>query len=203
MPPRATYRHGDLPDALCAEALRLVRASGAHAFSLRAAARAVGVDVAAVYRHYADKEALLRAVARVGFLALRDAMEGAPAASPAARDRLRAAGHAYVAFAVAEPELFRLMFGPFGAGSGVPLFGEGDGVAFSVLLDRLRALAAAGECARPIPDAATAAWSAVHGLATLIVDGPLPAEQASSRADVVMDVLLAGLRSPAGSVPAL
>jgi len=195
---RETYRHGDLPDALLAEALRLVREQGAHAFSLRAAARGVGVDVAAVYRHYRDKEALLRAVARVGFLALRDAMDAERGHATAPRDRLRAVGHAYVAFAVREPELFRLMFGPFGAGSTEPLFGEDPGVTFTVLVESLEALQATGECAWPAPEAATAAWSAVHGLATLLVDGPVPREQARARAEVVMDVLIAGLGAGRG-----
>lgn len=193
MATRETYHHGDLPDALLAAGLRLVREAGAHAFSLRQAAREVGVDVAAIYRHYRDKDALLRAVARVGFIELAAAMRASQATATGADPRLRAVGRAYVQFAVAEPELFRLMFGPLGAGGATPLFDEDPSVAFAPLEEGLAALAAEGRCARPPADAATAAWAAVHGLATLFVDGPLPAAEAASRTEVVFDIVLAGL----------
>lgn len=194
MTERASYHHGDLAQALRAEALRLVREHGVHGFSLRGTARGVGVDVAAVYRHYRDKEALLRAVARDGFVALARSMaaERTDATDPAAR--LRAVGRAYVAFAVREPELFRLLFGPYGAGSDAPVFEGGRSVAFEELTDALRALADAGACDRPVADAALAAWAAVHGLATLLVDGPLDDAAREHSVETVLDVVVAGLR---------
>jgi AcrR family transcriptional regulator len=203
MSSRDTYHHGDLAQSVRAEALRLVRAEGAHSFSLRAAARAVGVDVAAVYRHYRDKQALLRAVAQLGFLQLGAAMHAERAAATSAEQRFRGVGRAYVGFAVQEPELFRLMFGPWGAGGDAPVFDDGSSVAFEALLASLEDLRAAGACAPPLQDAATVAWSAVHGLATLLVDGPLAGEDAGPRMEVVFDVVLRGLAAPTrAEVPA-
>ena len=190
---RETYRHGDLPDALGAAALRLVRELGVEAFSLRQAAREVGVDVAAVYRHYSNKEDLLRAVARVGFVALGEAMAAERAAAIGAEDRFRAVGRAYVGFAVREPRLFRLMFGPFGAGGPAPLFDDGQSPAWAALHEGLQELQSVGACVRPISDAAAAAWAVVHGLATLRVEGPIAGADADARTEAVLDILLAGL----------
>ena len=70
------------------------------------------------------------------------------------------------------------MFGPFGAGGAEALFDGGRSGAFERLSSSLEALAAAGRCRWPIADAALAAWSAVHGLATLLVDGPIAMNEA-------------------------
>ena len=71
---RKTYHHGNLRRALLDGALRLVEDQGAEALTLRAAARRAGVSQAAPYRHFADKQALLAAVAEEGFRALTEAM---------------------------------------------------------------------------------------------------------------------------------
>jgi AcrR family transcriptional regulator len=194
---RVTYRHGDLPDALGAAAMRLVRELGVPSFSLRQAARDVGVDVAAIYRHYADKEDLLRSVARAGFVALGEAMAEEREAASGAEDRFRAVGMAYIRFAVREPQLFRLMFGPVGAGGVTPLFEGGVSPASAALYEGLQELQSVGACAWPAADAATAAWATVHGLATLLVDGPIPHVEAEQRAKVVLDICLSGLRDVA------
>src|SRR3954468_5563284 len=75
--PRATYHHGDLRNAFVRAALGLVSTRGVHAFSLREAAREIGVSPSAAYRHFTDKEALLDAVASDGMERLADEMQRA------------------------------------------------------------------------------------------------------------------------------
>ena len=119
---RDGYHHGDLRNALVASAVRLIEASGTSSFSLREAAREVGVSANAAYRHFDDKSALMTAVAAFGFRQLATQMVGAMASAaggrakgPASVARFKAVGRAYVEFAVAHPELFRVMFGECGA----------------------------------------------------------------------------------------
>src|SRR5688500_14715425 len=87
-PRKDAYHHGDLRRALLDATLLLVEEHGLHGFTLRAAARAAGVTPGASYHHFADKEALLAAVAEEGFALFRSALEAAidePAASPRER----------------------------------------------------------------------------------------------------------------------
>ena len=111
---RTTYHHGDLPQALRDAATRLVAEHGADGFTLREAARSVGVHHAAAYRHFADKRALLAAIAEEGYVTLARRMQVADAAAPVTDvlERVRRIGAAYVAFARKEPSLFALMTGP-------------------------------------------------------------------------------------------
>jgi AcrR family transcriptional regulator len=180
-PRRDTYRHGDLRHALLEVGIALAREGGPAAVVLREATRRVGVVPNAAYRHFADRQALLNAVCAAGLAALAVAMETEinalpPDAAPlaAARDRLRAVGTGYLRFAQAEPGLFRTAFsvpdnldGPGGVGlSGLTPFG--------LLAAALDALVEAGALPRERrPGAEFLAWSAVHGLAMLVIDGPL------------------------------
>lgn len=193
---RRAYHHGNLAEALSDVALRLVRARGAAGFSLREAAREVGVDVAAVYRHYADKDALLRAVARAGFDLMGARMDVELAGATGGAARLRAVGRGYVAFAVAEPELFRLMFGPLGAGGAHGGPPRETSTPYTRLLDALDLLSAEGAVAVPVGVAADAAWSIVHGFSVLVVDGPFGDGPVGERLAPVIDVLVAGLAPP-------
>ena len=199
MSARPTYHHGDLPAALRSAALDELRARGPGGFRLRAVAREVGVDVAAVYRHFDDKDDLLRAVAVDGFHALGAALDAAAALEPEPAARLAAVGVAYVGFAQADPQRFRLMFGPAGAGAPGPLCADGPTRAWAALQEPLADLHAAGRLRAPLAEAALTAWSAVHGLATLrvdgaVVDGAGPAGGAPARA--VVDGVLRGLVAP-------
>src|SRR6201994_3907265 len=84
--PRATYHHGDLRNAFVRAALGLVSTRGVHAFSLREAAREIGVSPSAAYRHFTDKEALLDAVADDGTRRLAEQMAAAGAVARAGRE---------------------------------------------------------------------------------------------------------------------
>ena len=107
---KPTYHHGDLANALIAAALAAVEQEGPDAVSLRDIAQTLGVSRAAPYRHFADRDALLAAVAARGFEDLNVGYEAALAAEGDGREKLRAAGRVYLDFARRRPGLFRLMF---------------------------------------------------------------------------------------------
>lgn len=191
-PKRVHYHHGHLRNALAETALRLVAERGPEGFSMREAAREVGVSPAAAYRHFADKAALLSALAVDGHARLAAAMERAIARvpDPAGSRRhavaaLAAIGEAYVDFAVRHPSHFRVMFGPC-----IQVEGFAPGCApsgrdsFQILVDALDALVASGAIdAGARPGAEVAAWSSVHGLAGLLVEGAIrlsPRERAAA-----------------------
>jgi AcrR family transcriptional regulator len=111
---RARYHHGDLPRALRDAATRLIAERGADGFTLREAARLVGVHHAAAYRHFSDKRALLAAIAEDGYAELARRMRRADTdvAGADVMERIRRVAAAYVGFARAEPALFALMTGP-------------------------------------------------------------------------------------------
>jgi AcrR family transcriptional regulator len=204
-PRRGEYHHGDLRNALVAAALKLVAKQGVEGFSLREAARAVGVSPAAAYRHFEDRAALLKALAHEGLARLALEMEealsrapGAPGSPARAAAELAAIGAAYVEFAVAHAPHFRVMFGPWCDLSDElapdllprgrdPLRLLGDTLDGMV---RAGAITAAGR-----EGAEIAAWSAVHGFASLLVEGGLrleAAERATAYA-VVQRMILLGL----------
>ncbi len=202
---RGTYHHGDLRRALLTAARQLIERTGPSGSSLRAIARQAGVSPAAPYHHFEDREAILAALAAEGFEELGDGMrrsarrvrEGAPL------DKLQAAGVAYVGFAVKNPELFRLMFsGPLGDRSAYPELQRRAAAAFAVL-QRLVGGSSQTPPGELPPRVALAAWSTVHGLATLLIDGRLgdrPSERRAAQiAREVTQVLGSGLRSFAGS----
>ncbi|MEJ2030823.1 MAG: TetR/AcrR family transcriptional regulator [Maritimibacter sp.] len=108
---RETYHHNDLPKAVIAKAVELITARGGPDFSLREIATALGVSHSAVYRHFADKTALLNAVTALGFEALGSYQAQAQAAADSnPLDELRALCVAYVTFAREQPGYFALMF---------------------------------------------------------------------------------------------
>jgi AcrR family transcriptional regulator len=105
------YHHGHLRDTLLAEAERTLREQGVDQLSLRDLARQAGVSHAAPRRHFADRQALLDALAGVGFARLADEVAAAIAtAGPDFPARLRATGATYVRFATEDPALMELMF---------------------------------------------------------------------------------------------
>ena len=192
-PARTTYRHGDLRRALLDAGIALAREGGPQAVVLREATRRVGVAPNAAYRHFANHQALFDAVCAHALGALARAIEREWAKAlrvrdPAARARamLRAVGTGYLGFAQAETGLFRTAF-VFGdhdvqvppdpartAGMGLNPF-ELLGAALDAMVDT-GALPAARR-----PGAEYLAWSAVHGMALLSIDGPLRVVPAPAR----------------------
>jgi AcrR family transcriptional regulator len=161
------YHHGDLRAALVEEGLRLLEASDADTLSLRAVARNVGVSAPAVYRHFPDKAAFLKALARAGLQRLGGAQadasqEGGPAG-------FAASGRAYVHFAIANPGLFRLIF-TSAAGTPPDLGADPEGSAGWMLQHHVNEVTGPGANETDRRVLAYRAWSLVHGLAMLILD---------------------------------
>src|SRR5262245_12522991 len=94
------YHHGDLRRALLAEAIRTIQEEGVETLTLRGVGANLGVSRTALYRHFADKSALLGAVAAEGFRMLREALVGAVAKAPDPLSGFEAQGRAYVRFAI-------------------------------------------------------------------------------------------------------
>ena len=173
---RPRYHHGNLRPALVEAALRILETGGVSALTLRGAARRAGVSQAAPYRHFSDKEDLLAAVAEEGFRALSAAMRQAAVAGGADfTSRFRAVGLAYVRFAVEQPARFRLMFGREVARreTHVPLRDAADET-FRMLVAGVEEGQRRGVIHEGDPrELSIAAWSIVHGLSALLVDGQL------------------------------
>jgi len=170
---KAAYHHGDLRRALLDAALRLIDEQGLQALSLREVARRAGVTHGAPYHHFADRASLLATLAEDGFELLVAAMKSEQAKSrPAQDERLAAVGRGYVAFALAHPAYFKVMFRPE-LSEGRPLY-TGGARAYEVLVESVTALQRANRARAIDRDLLVlSSWSLVHGLASLWLDGPL------------------------------
>jgi AcrR family transcriptional regulator len=169
------YHHGDLSRSLLQEALRTIDKDGVAALTLRAVGEKLGVSRTALYRHFADKPALLAAVATEGFRTLRLQTQEAWEKQGGGRKGFEAMGAAYVRFAVAHPSHYRVMFGGCvrDAAPDSDLAKEGAG-AFQVLVDAIVSRQKHGRVRRDNPLAlAQYIWANVHGIAMLAIDGQL------------------------------
>jgi AcrR family transcriptional regulator len=185
------YHHGDLRPAILAAAGEILEKEGFAELKLRAVARRAGVSHTAPYRHFPDREALLAALAAEGFAVL-----GSEQKSAAATGGLRAMGEAYVRFALAHPQRFRLMFGGQLRIGKHPALRE---IATRTFDGLSGALASRVPGARGARDASIAAWAMVHGLAQLMLEDRIARDAREGRDDeqFVRD-LLATLRFAAG-----
>jgi AcrR family transcriptional regulator len=211
IPPRDGYHHGDLRNALVASAVRLIEAEGPGAFSLREAAREVGVSANAAYRHFDDKSALITAVAADGFARLAERMRRAMASAsaghgdePVAIARFKAAGRSYIGFAADHPEIFRVMFGECGARCRSAEPGNPEAETPWTLLGRSLDGLVAGGVLRPEnrPGAELKAWTVVHGFASLSLDGLAVAPTPGDRSAVVEGLLQFAVVGICGEIPA-
>jgi AcrR family transcriptional regulator len=204
---RDSYHHGNLREALIEAGVRLARDGGPEAVALREVTRAAGVSHSAAYRHFPDRDSLLRAVCERCCRELALLMEKRIAELPQRRDpkrhaweALEATGRAYVEFALAEPGWFRTAFGvpsrlgPIGPGEGTGNCGRNAFEILSSCLDELVASGALPPSRRA--GAEIGPWSAVHGLASLLVDGPLrgaPPRQRAAALGTVLELVRRGL----------
>ena len=186
---RDTYHHGDLPNALADAATEMARAGGPDAVILRAAARG---ELLYVVR--------MRALDELADAMSRSLQSVQPQADPAeeAVRRMRALGRAYIDFALTDPGLFRTAF----CRPDKPLPDAAERMAsggpyalLSGVLDELVRCGVLEESRRA--GAEIPAWAAVHGLATLLIDGPLALLGPQERADAIdrcADFVLNGVR---------
>lgn len=190
------YHHGQLREALLTASRELLAESGAGGLSLRAAARRAGVSTAAPYRHFKDKQALLVALAHAAFVELDASLSAVEAALAPPKtgdlELVQRLGVAYVRFAAERGPEFRLMFGELApAPDSDPQLAAATAAAAAHLPRAIGALAPEldGEQHR---DLTLLAWSIVHGLSTLYLDGHL-GTQTPARAEAIAERIIAQL----------
>lgn len=167
------YHHGALREALIAASEEIIAERGVAGFSLREAARRVGVSPAAPTHHFKDARGLLTAIATRAFTELADALkvgEASGGKDPSAR--LRAMGIAYVRFALAQPARFDLMWRMALLDHEDEAFRAASLAAFDVLAVAVTGRTPVRDAGKPTPSPSlVAAWSLVHGFARLALDG--------------------------------
>ncbi|MBF0865973.1 MAG: TetR/AcrR family transcriptional regulator [Gluconobacter potus] len=190
------YHHGDLRRALIDTALAMLAADQNWAFTLREVARRTGVSHAAPYKHFRDREELLRELAWIGFVQLQEVMEDAIAmAARSIREKFIAGAEACIAFAVRNPGLYRLMFSSDADKTADPHLHDAAMETFRILLQLLEDGQRDGSF-RPVALTAQAAasWAQVHGLVMLAISGQLFEEKVGPEpVRAALDVLLGGL----------
>ncbi len=172
------YHHGDLKAALISAAIHLLKEKGIEALSLRTLAAEVGVSHMAPYAHFKNKTELFQSIAAAGFRALAERMEAVPEELDAS-ERILEYGTAYIEFAIANAPLYRMML------SQTQVTGPQKAQGATHLSDELKLASSypyallESEFARLINDddlcaiRTQGAWSLVHGMAALIIDGHL------------------------------
>jgi AcrR family transcriptional regulator len=174
-PTRRSYHHGNLRRALLDQAVATIHDEGVEGLTLREIGARLGVSRTALYRHFADKRALLGAVATEGFRMLRRQLVEAWEEGGRVPTAFDAMGVAYIEFAVANPSHYRVMFGGFvdPRASDPDLAAEAAG-AFQALVDALAALQRKAVVrGDDTVSMARFVWAVVHGVAMLAIDGKL------------------------------
>lgn len=177
-------------------AVKLIDKGGLAGLSMREVARAAGVSHQAPYHYFEDREAIFAALAKDGFEILALRLENSIEVTDPAVDRFCRAGQTYVEFALDHPALFRIMFRPDVVA--MERFPEAHACgerAFQTLPTIVQACIAEGLPAEPNVEALIVlAWSIPHGLACLMLDGPLafkiPAT-AAAREQITINVMAA------------
>lgn len=202
---RDSYHHGDLANALTQAAIDLASSGGPEAVVLREAARQVGVSATAAYRYFESRAELIHAVKEraLAELAARmnaelDRSEALADPVPEALRRLRALGRGYVNFALEEPGLFRTAFCHADASmEKEAAIDPMNTTPFQMLVETLDDLVEQGVIGpdrRPLLE--LAAWSTVHGVADLVLNGPLgrqPEEVQRAAIERALDLVIDGL----------
>ena len=162
------YHHGNLRAALLDQAERTLREQGSEQLSLRELARQVGVSHGAPRRHFADRQALLDALAQAGFARLGDELRAAlDAAGDDYQARFRATATAYVRFATRDAALLELMFAGR-QGTQVAALHEAAAGAFSALVEIVQEGQASGVVERGDPERmALLLFATVQGIAAV------------------------------------
>ncbi|MCA9895497.1 MAG: TetR/AcrR family transcriptional regulator [Anaerolineae bacterium] len=195
-----SYHHGDLKHALLVGACEMIATEGIQNMSLRKVARKIGVSHNAPYQHFADKEALLAAVAQEGFQRLTDELDTVieRTSTQSCVEQLKACGNTYIKFMMDNSAYLEVMFGPYPY-EDYPELAE----AGLESLQRLIAVVARGQASGEIKslnpvEVAGTVWMSLHGLSTILRNGKLPPQLVSERtptqlASDFLDVIYEGI----------
>lgn len=186
----APYHHGDLRMELLRVCREQLRSGGLNAISLRKAAQVIGVSHASPARHFADKRALLTALAAQGFAEAAEALHNM---RPVCRDDLQATCERYVAFGLREPDLYALMAQPKLIDLSDPALAEPRNACFLALM-----AAVAGSADGAVDDLGgrtVALWSFLHGFVMLTESGVFGHDHAGADASPGLAALLPHVRS--------
>ncbi len=172
-----SYHHGNLAESLLQAVDEIATKFGLEAVTLRACAKLVGVSPSSAFRHYSDKKALMTAFATRALDELNASLEASNAEAAArADDTFTAVGLAYIEFALKKPAFFRAMWREEG------LYTSDE--AYQAAAQRLSTRLKSGFADALVDDDPTRlspqellVWSSVHGLANLLVEGPVGREQ--------------------------
>lgn len=186
--PSSSYHHGNLRSTLVEQGLVLLESSQQGELSLRELARHVGVSANAAYRHFANKEALLAALAAEGFRRLNAVQVQAAMTSSDLKKGFRQSGRAYVKFAQDHPALFRLMFSRLTSGNPTEELSEASQASFQTLQTAVSAVTGVPFDDQQTTVIAMVAWSLVHGLSHLVLDGQL--DHHGDKADDLIDQVI-------------
>ncbi|MFF2493534.1 TetR/AcrR family transcriptional regulator [Agromyces sp. NPDC058064] len=190
------YHHGNLRQALLARAWETIDAEGLDALSLRRLAREVGVSHGASARHFTDRTALLDAIAVAGFARMNETLAAAVASEPAFAGRLRAAGLAYVGFAVEHPAILDLMYKAKHHPEASAELVELSRASMTAVIALVAEAQARGEIREgDVERQALVVFAAVHGVAALATDDLLDGVAWQDAADATI-AMLAGAYVP-------
>lgn len=192
---RASYHHGDLADAILNVSEKLISQKGISDFSLREAARFVKVDPSACYRHFKDKNEILKALAQKGFTKMIKLMEhdlSLKNDSPIS-EKIQQLGISYFHFAQNNTSLFKVMFGPLGIDSrDSSLAGDypaGTGP-YDTLLKLTQQWSKENKTDKEAPVISLELWSAVHGITCLVLDGAVQTELKSKKISLLISQMI-------------
>jgi AcrR family transcriptional regulator len=169
----SSYHHGNLRLALLNAAIAQIKEVGVEKLSLRGIARTVGVSQTAPYRHFRDKNELLAEIATQAFLDLYTTTSKDIRDDKSASDNIKVTGSTYLAFAIDNPEKYKLMFGPsIQCRSDYPKMVSAGDTLFDVLIGQVERGITEGIFLEGCPMVlANTLWTHAHGLASLTIDG--------------------------------
>jgi AcrR family transcriptional regulator len=170
---RKSYHHGDLRTSLIEKAIRLLSERAGPFFTMRELSSDLGVSHTAAYRHFKDKEALLRAIAIEGFIRLGEFQQKGLSVKSPPLARLMHLGVSYVKFALSYPSHFRVMFGPvLSDRKETPELATIAQKTFVPVVEEVRKCQDAKKLVSGNPEEiALTLWASVHGLSMLLIDG--------------------------------
>jgi AcrR family transcriptional regulator len=197
---RREAQRGQLRELLLTVAEQQLREKGYGAFSLREVAESTGYTPTTIYRYFRDRDALIEAVLQQWFVLFAQALDQAAQSETRPAARLLALGDAYLRFALAQPERYRVMFVERPDIGLLPDAGSHlrDDPAFGVLIRAAESLCDAGQAGGHEPmQVAMMLWLSLHGVAALAVVSPILDDRAAVHlGKELAKTLLGGLQSP-------